>query len=422
VYNEIMNNEWIKLTAWIGLFIVTAILIWHRISPVLKHADPPKRIQTEPEPPQKIADAEPDRTGLLLPRQNRFDYTETGLVSEQHGTPLKRNELPSFGTSEVHQPFSLETIPKIADRKKLDAMAPMKSLTGGTFRMGSDYAAEKDQRPSHQVRLAPFKMDVYEVTNRQFQLFVRETHYETTAERSGWSYIFHSGRKTWVRMVGASWKNPTGTHTHAELDGGAMTAMLDLPVAHVSWDDAQAFCRWAEKRLPSEAEWEFAAKGGLMDVPYPWGEHRQINGKYQANYWQGHFPSENTAADGFAGLSPVGSFPANRYGLFDAGGNVWEWCGDRYAANYYRRCPLENPLGPSAEEGEAAAVARLLLRKEGDRYIEETMDGLDHISFRVIRGGSFLSAENSDAGYRVTARGSQPQSLSFQDVGFRCAE
>jgi formylglycine-generating enzyme required for sulfatase activity len=223
-------------------------------------------------------------------------------------------------------------------------------------------------------------------------------------------------------MIGVHWRNPSGTNPDTELESGAMTAMLDLPVVHVSWDDTQAFCRWSGKRLPTEAEWEYAAKGGLLDAPYPWGNQRQKDGKYFANFWQGRFPHENTGADGFLGLAPVGSFSPNQYGLFDIGGNVWEWCGDRYAADYYRRCPLENPAGPSAEEGETVMIARLTVRKEKGQYISETMSEAENVSLRVIRGGSFLSAENSDAGYRTTARGSQPQPLSFQDVGFRCAE
>jgi len=342
-----------------------------------------------------------------------MDFGRSDGLPAERGRTLTREELPTLGVAGGVTPHAL--VP-------LDAIAPMVSLPGGMFRMGSDTAAERDQRPARQVRLAPFNMDVYPVTNRQFQMFVRETGYETTAERQGWSYVFHSERKAWVRMVGANWLNPSGTNPYAGLEGGVMTAMLDLPVVHVSWEDAQAFCRWAGKRLPTEAEWEYAAKGGLLDAPYPWGQHRQVGGQYFANFWQGRFPDENTGADGFLGLSPVGSFPANPYGLFDIGGNVWEWCGDQYAADYYRRSPLENPTGPAAEEGETAMVPRQTLRKENGEYIGEIMGGVDEVPLRVIRGGSFLSAENSDAGYRTTARGSQPQTLSFQDVGFRCVK
>jgi formylglycine-generating enzyme required for sulfatase activity len=299
----------------------------------------------------------------------------------------------------------------------------MKSLPGGMFRMGSNISSERDQRPVHEVRLAPFKIDLYQVTNRQFQMFVQETQYETTAERYGWSFVFHTESKAWVRMVGVNWRNPTGNNSLTELNSGAMTARLDYPVVHVSWDDAMAFCHWAGKRFPTEAEWEYAAKGGLLDALYPWGNQRQTaERKFYANYWQGRFPDENRGADGFLGLAPVGSFPANRYGLFDVGGNVWEWCGDQYAADYYRRSPLDNPSGPSTEDGETVTVATSMLRKENGVYVGETIGVTTTVPLRVIRGGSYLSAENTDAGYRTTARGNQPQPFSFQDVGFRCAE
>jgi formylglycine-generating enzyme required for sulfatase activity len=298
----------------------------------------------------------------------------------------------------------------------------MVSLPGGSFQMGSNTAEESDQKPRHLVRLRPFRIDRYEVTNRQFQMFVRETKYQTAAERLGWSYVFDFERKSWVRMVGACWWNPSGKNPHGGSESAMIAAMYDDPAVHVSWDDAQAFCRWSGKRLPSEAEWEYAAKGGLIDAPYPWGTQRQVNGVPMANYWQGWYPNENSAADGFLLLAPVGSFPANRYGLYDMGGNAWEWCGDRYRADYYRRCPLDNPLGPAPEEGEAVTVSLLRIRKENGRYTEEEFEGTKDVSLRIIRGGSFLSAENGDAGYRTAARGSQPQPFSFQDTGFRCAE
>ena len=418
-----MHHEPLKLIVWILLFFAVAgiggrqiFLSFQRVESSTVMRD----VYSSGEPSQKSDAWEMQKRDTLYSYRNPIDFGNSDFMSTERGEILTQEELPPLGIPNRNR--SLETLPAIVDRSKLDAIAPMKALSGGTFRMGSDVASERDQRPAHQVQLAPFKLDVYPVTNRQFQMFVRETHYETTAERFGWSYIFHSERQIWARMVGVNWRNPSGNNPYAELDSGAMTAMLDLPVVHVSWDDAQAFCRWAGKRLPTEAEWEYAAKGGLLEAPYPWGNQRQINGKYLANFWQGRFPQENTAADGFVGLSPVGSFPANRYGLFDIGGNVWEWCGDRYAAGYYRWSPPENPQGPSAEEGETARVIRQTVRRENGQYVGETLDGVDDVPFRVIRGGSFLSAENSDAGYRTAARGCQPQSLSFQDVGFRCAE
>ena len=411
-----MHSEALKLIAWLALLLAVVVIVigGYRLFPLLQHVEPSQQ------PPDIFASHEPPQNSAVWEtQQHRIDFGNAEFMPTERGSTLVQEELPvlSGGLTSPVYAFS-----SIADRSKLDAIAPMKTLPGGTFRMGSDTAVERDQRPVRQVRLAPFKVDVYPVTNRQFQLFVRETGYKTTAERQGWSYVFHSESKRWARMVGANWQNPSGNNPFAGLEGGAMTAMLDLPVVNVSWDDSQAFCRWAGKRLLTEAEWEYAAKGGLLDAPYPWGQHRQIGGKYFANFWQGRFPDDNTGADGFLGLSPVGSFPANPYGLFDLGGNVWEWCGDRYAPNYYRRSPMDNPTGPPAEEGETLAVVRQMLRKENGQYVGETMGGMDEVPLRVVRGGSFLSAENTDAGYRTTARGSQPQTLSFQDVGFRCAE
>ncbi len=398
--------------------------------------------------PQEVASppaAAPARSESLY--ANRYDAPPADVYPffspldrdpvDRRGTVLSDEEIPSLFFPNDNIPSDEEsaatatggisetesaTVSSIKDRSRLDAMAPMVALPGGVFSMGSDQDAEADQRPRHRVRLSPFKLDCYEVTNRQFQYFVRETGYRTTAERIGWSYVFDLDRNVWVRMVGACWWNPTGKHPGAGPESGTVTAMHDLPVCHVSWDDAAAFCRWSGKRLPSEAEWEYAAKGGRIETWYPWGDRRSPNGVEQANYWQGWFPRENTLKDGHLLSANVGSYAANSYGIFDLGGNVWEWCADRYCSDYYRRSPWDNPLGPAPEEAETTLVSTLRVHRENGRYIETEFDGVTEVPLRVIRGGSFLSAENSDAGYRVTARGNQPQPLSFQDVGFRCAE
>ena len=422
----------LKLTAWAALFLTAALLLYGKINVDLRRATPQRtEIKVFPDERSLISDASSAkrptvRLPVAQPPQpkyaQQFQPTKrsTFLVDlPEPGQILEQKEIPSISAlkpsdSPLRRPAA---IPKISDRAKLDAIAPMVSLSGGSFRMGSDTASERDQRPAHTVRLKPFRIDQYPVTNRQFRLFVSETQYVTTAERFGWSYLFDFKRKSWVRMVGASWRNPHGRNDNSDAE---LDAMGDLPVVHVSWDDAVAFCDWAGKRLPTEAEWEYAAKGGLLDAVYPWGDRRVMDGKHQANYWQGWFPDENTAEDGFLRLSPVGSFSPNRYGIFDLGGNAWEWCGDRYAVDYYRRISLDNPLGP--EDGETATVPRLQIRKENGKFVSEEFAGVDEVSQRVIRGGSFLSAENGDAGYRVTTRASQPQPLSFQDVGFRCTE
>lgn len=292
--------------------------------------------------------------------------------------------------------------------EKLEKIAPMVSLSGGTFRMGNNTSGQANQRPVHDVKLSPFEIDRYEVTNRQFLLFVTATNYVTSAEKRGWSYVFDLKTNAWVKMLGANFRNPGGDMP-VRKDGTIPETLLDLPVVHVSFEDAWHFCKWAGKRLPSEAEWEYASKGGQIDTVYPWGSEREPRGRFMANYWQGWFPKENTLEDGFASLAPVGSFPANPYGLYDISGNVWEWCNDRYASDYYMLSPLENPQGPNERNCESAKVS-------------DPVDGtVVEVPMRVIRGGSFLSSENYDAGYRIGVRARQAQSLSFQDVGFRCA-
>ena len=308
------------------------------------------------------------------------------------------------------------------ERQLLEKIAPMVALDGGSFYMGSEEGIERDHRPLHEVRIAPFRLDRQEVTNRQFQLFVRSSGYITSAERRGWSYIFDTEGKQWVRKVGACWWNPQGRPSEAFRDNPTLRSRLDHPVVHVSWDDADAFCRWAGKRLPTEAEWEYAAKGGRTAPTYPWGERRQENGKFAANLWQGFFPRENSLRDGFALTAPVGSFAASPYGLFDQGGNVAEWCHDRYSSGYYRQSPRDNPTGPRAGEGERTEAPLLSVRlEENGRYVVHHEDATETVDCRTVRGGSFLSAENNGAAYRVHARSWQPQTLSYHDLGFRAA-
>ena len=256
-------------------------------------------------------------------------------------------------------------------------------LPGGLFRMGDDLSSSLDERPAHDVAVAPLRFDRHEVTNRQFAAFVRGTNYATTAENQGWSWVFDRRGKAWGKRPGADWRHPGGPDTR--IDGRD-----DYPVVQVSWSDARAYADWAGKRLPTEAEWEYAARAGLHAAPFPWGPEETVAGRYQANYWQGHFPDKDLALDGFDSLAPIASFPANRFGLYDMAGNAWEWCQDYYAADYYRMSPDVDPTGPA----------------QGEQ--------------RVVRGGSWLSAENVAAAYRVAARGKRPPGSSYQDVGFRC--
>ncbi|MDR0335643.1 MAG: formylglycine-generating enzyme family protein [Planctomycetaceae bacterium] len=459
------DHGFLKLIVWSILFLTVTLIVWHRdvfqlfdrffgttISPVIAErlneplVKPLKPIgkrndfilpeeyddeigtSSEAAKADVLRDTVRFQTVHATPQQryaNRYVVPTGEPEIVTRGAALNRREIPSLAVLDGSRsiPFEREVVlPKTRDRSKLDAMAPMVTLSGGSFQMGNNNAMEHDQKPLHLVRLEPFRMDCHEVTNRQFHLFVQETKYQTIAEQRGWSYVFDFERKVWMRMVGVCWWNPSGKNPHGGANSANVVAMYDFPVVHVTWEDAQAFCYWSGKRLPSEAEWEYAAKGGYVDALYPWGNQRQINGRFMANYWQGWYPNENSVADGFLLSSPVTSFPANQYGLYDLGGNVWEWCGDRYRADYYRRSPLDNPLGPSPEESDSASITLFRVRKENGRYVEEEYEGVKEIPFRVLRGGSFLSAENGDAGYRTAARGYQPQSLSFSDVGFRCAE
>jgi sulfatase modifying factor 1 len=304
--------------------------------------------------------------------------------------------------------------------------AGMVWVPGGEFTMGSegDPEARPDEMPAHRVRVDGFWMDETEVTNAEFRAFVDATGYVTTAERAPvWeelqkqlppgtprppddrlvaaSLVFRPPASAvslddpgqwWAWTPGADWRHPEGP-------GSSVDGKDDLPVVHVSWDDATAYAAWAGKRLPTEAEWEFAARGGLARARFPWGDEPISPGR--ANTWQGRFPSENTAADGYPGAAPVRAFPANGYGLYGMAGNVWEWCADRYGADAYRhlaRGVAENPTGPTSA------------RDPRNPYAET----------RVQRGGSFLCNASYCASYRVTARMASSPDSSTTHAGFRC--
>jgi len=264
-----------------------------------------------------------------------------------------------------------------ADRRILGRMV---ELPGGAFRMGDDLAPEPDVRPAHEVRVGRFRIDEHEVTNGQFASFVGATGYETTAEQRGWSMVWDEAAGKWQRTKGADWKHPYGPHTR--IDGRDR-----YPVVHVSWYDAVAYCRWANKRLPTEAEWEYAARSGLRDARFPWGnEDASEIGQYRANVRQ---YDRQIDADGYAHLAPVKSYPPSPYGLYDQCGNVAEWCADWYASDYYSASPAGDPPGPA--------------------------DGTE----RVVRGGSWLSPEAFRADHHVYARSKHPPETTTGHLGFR---
>jgi formylglycine-generating enzyme len=253
-------------------------------------------------------------------------------------------------------------------------------IHGGRFLMGTDDGLPVEA-PVHQVFVKDFRIDRHAVTVAEFAEFVLATGYKTESEKLGWSGVFDVQAGSWKRADGADWRHP---------DGPASSAQAREPVTQVTWNDAMVYATWARKRLPTEAEFEYAARGGLIGKKYAWGDDLAPRGKYQANWWQGHFPDRNTGADGFIGRAPVGSFPANGYGLYDMTGNVWEWCADRFGEDYYRASPAANPRGPGSGE------------------------------HRVIRGGSWLCSDNYCTGYRVAARNHTAPDTGLNNLGFRC--
>jgi formylglycine-generating enzyme len=294
-------------------------------------------------------------------------------------------------------------------------------IRGGEFLMGSDHPDMEDARPVHRVHVDGFWIDRTLVTNDQFAQFVAATAYVTVAERPlnpkdfpgakpenlvPGSVVFtppshptalNDAYAWWSYVKGASWRHPEGPASN-------LLGRGNHPVVHVAWEDAAAYAKWAGKRLPTEAEWEFAARGGLDRQPYVWGREFRPGGKYQANTFQGHFPDKNTAEDGYTGTAPVGSFPANGYGLFDMAGNVWEWCADWYRADYYRQ---------------AAASAGGIVRNP--RGPQDSLDPDEPgVPKRVQKGGSFLCTDQYCARYMPGARGKGDVTTGTNHVGFRC--
>lgn len=302
-------------------------------------------------------------------------------------------------------------------------------IPGGEFMMGTDDPAVEDhERPAYRVWIDGFYMDPTPVTNAQFRRFVKDTGYVTLAERPiDWeemkqqlppgtpkppdeklepgSVVFRPPSSpvpldrmdSWFHWVhGANWRHPEGPGS--DLDGRE-----EEPVVHIAWEDAKAYADWAGKRLPTEAEWEYAARGGKKHARFHWGDEFEPDGKPMANIWTGHFPDVNTAEDGYEGRAPVRAFPPNGYGLYGMAGNVWNWCSDLYHARSHRMAAREgyhvNPTGP-----------------------EESYDPTSPYSEveYVIKGGSYLCHADYCESYRPTARRGMPPDTGTSHVGFRC--
>ena len=299
-------------------------------------------------------------------------------------------------------------------------------VAGGEFTMGSDHHYE-EERPAHRVKVDGFFIDRTPVTNREFRRFVKETGHVTFAEiapdpkdypgalphmlQPG-SLVFVKSQgpvdltdwsNWWTFGFGADWKHPYGPDsTNKGLD--------DYPVLHISYRDAETYAKWAGKALPTEAEWEFAARGGLDDAEYAWGDKFEPDGKPMANTWQGEFPWQNLLADGYEYTSPVGIFPPNGYGLYDMIGNVWEWTTDWFVASHLVAshkqqkscCMPENPRGPRMEDSYDPCQPQIRIPR------------------KVIKGGSHLCAPNYCRRYRPAARHAEPVDTSTCHLGFRC--
>ncbi|WP_255431040.1 formylglycine-generating enzyme family protein [Pedobacter sp. N36a] len=319
----------------------------------------------------------------------------------------------------------IETLAK-NEKNGLNSHAGMKYIPAGSFRMGaSDKEGRRDEYPAHEVKMDGFWIDETEVTNAQFAAFVKATGYVTQAEQKpDWEEIkkqlppgtpkpsedqlqpasltfsppkgrvdINDVSQWWSWTPGASWKHPQGPKSDIK-------GKENYPVTQVSWFDANAYAKWAGKRLPTEAEWEYAGRGGLKDKKYPWGDEDLTTGKVKANTWQGEFPYSDKKTDGYGNVAPVKSFAANGYGLYDMAGNVWEWTADWYREDYYQQQKgvTVNPQGPK------------------DSY-DAAEPGIPK---KIIRGGSFMCHSSYCKGYRVTSKMKSSMDTGLENTGFRC--
>ncbi|MGH2353793.1 MAG: formylglycine-generating enzyme family protein [Chloroflexota bacterium] len=326
--------------------------------------------------------------------------------SAAHADPDAGAPAPCCAASRPHTtetaPATHQAAVATLERPPATSREGMVFIPGGEFLMGTDdkegFPAD-GEGPVRRVRVDPFYLDRTTVTNSQFAEFVKATGYKTEAERFGWSYVFNqfvtprarlkvigtiAEAPWWLAVKGAYWAKPEGPDS-------SIRQRRDHPVVHVSWNDALAYCAWAGKRLPTEAEWERAARGGLEQQRYPWGDELTPDGDHRCNIWQGRFPTYNAAEDGYAGTAPAAAFPPNAYGLHNVSGNVWEWGADWFSPKFHVDGPRDNPQGPPT--GQA----------------------------RVLRGGSYLCHQSYCNRYRVAARSKNTPDSSTGNTGFRCA-
>ena len=355
--------------------------------------------------------------------QNRAGWTQSGSVqipalqsdnTRQCDAGLSRHSLHAAALTET---LSAESRSAPDPRSRPLGMV---WIPGGRFWMGTQHM--EDAQPIHQVQVNGFWMDRTDVTNEEFGRFVKATGYVTIAERSldpkefpnlapedltpgsivfsppNHPVSFQNPLAWWKFVKGANWRHPEGPKSDVR-------GKQKHPVVQIAWPDAVAYAKWAGKRLPTEAEWEFAARGGGDRQEYPWGNEFKPNGKWMANTFQGHFPDANTAGDGFAGSAPVGSFPPNGFGLYDMSGNVWQWVSDWYRPDYYAQLSRKgtltiNPEGPS------------------DSFDPDEVG----IAKRVQKGGSFLCSDQYCARYITGSRGKEDPETATNHAGFRCVK
>ncbi|XP_006157994.1 formylglycine-generating enzyme isoform X2 [Tupaia chinensis] len=341
---------------------------------------------------------------LLFCKAARSEEARTGAgaTSAQGpcgcGTPQRPG---SHGSSAAAHRYSREAnVPGPVPGERQPEATKMVPIPAGVFTMGTDDPQIKQdgEAPARRVAIDAFYMDAYEVSNAEFEKFVNSTGYLTEAEKFGDSFVFEgmlseqvktgiqqavAAAPWWLPVKGANWRHPEGPDS-------TILHRADHPVLHVSWNDAVAYCTWAGKRLPTEAEWEYSCRGGLQNRLFPWGNKLQPRGQHYANIWQGEFPVTNTAEDGFQGTAPVDAFPPNGYGLYNIVGNAWEWTSDWWTV-YHSVEETLNPKGPPS--------------------------GKD----RVKKGGSYMCHKSYCYRYRCAARSQNTPDSSASNLGFRCA-